>query len=178
MKRDWVLYISVLILIVMVGTLIVISLGRQDKAEQAIQMINDLRSEPQKMPSVIHGTTPKLGVDYFNGKDAEKPKDGASAYEIAVRNGFVGSEKEWSDSLKPKDPEKPQLPKDGKNNYELALENGFTGSVTDYLSSLQGGVGAAARELDITCLGGVLGKRYAGDFVWQTTNIKCEVVHD
>lgn len=32
------------------------------------------------------------------------PKDGASAYEIAVRNGFVGTEQEWTDSLKSDEP--------------------------------------------------------------------------
>lgn len=30
-------------------------------------------------------------------------KDGLSAYEIAVKNGFEGSEQEWLDSLKGKD---------------------------------------------------------------------------
>jgi hypothetical protein len=38
------------------------------------------------------------------GKPGEKGasgKDGASAYEIAVRNGFRGTEKEWLESLKP-----------------------------------------------------------------------------
>lgn len=28
------------------------------------------------------------------------PTDGASAYEVAVENGFVGSESEWLDSLR------------------------------------------------------------------------------
>ena len=32
----------------------------------------------------------------FNGKDGE---DGKSAYEVAVQNGFVGTEQEWLDSL-------------------------------------------------------------------------------
>ena len=175
MKNDWVLRISVFVLIILVGTLIVISLNKQDKAEQAIQMINELKSTPQKEPAVIHGVTPKLGVDYFNGKDAEKPKDGESAYQIAVRNGFKGSEKEWLKSLEPKAPEDPKEPRNGESAYELAVKDEFKGSVKEYLDSLHG---TAGRELDLTCLGGILGKKYTGDFIWQTTNIKCEVVHD
>ena len=39
-----------------------------------------------------------------------------SAYEIAVKNGFTGTEIEWLNSLKP------------KSNYEIAVENGFEGT--------------------------------------------------
>lgn len=70
------------------------------------------------------GKTPQLGIDYFNGKDAkqlpaiqprepdqpkepkdprepEAPQKAESIYEIAVRNGFIGSEEEWLHTLKP-----------------------------------------------------------------------------
>ncbi len=40
------------------------------------------------------------GVDGINGTDGE---DGKSAYEIAVENGFVGTEAEWLESLKGQD---------------------------------------------------------------------------
>ena len=39
-----------------------------------------------------------------------------SAYEIAVKNGFNGTEIEWLESLR------------GKSAYELAVENGFKGT--------------------------------------------------
>lgn len=39
----------------------------------------------------------KVGKDGTNGKDG---RDGDSAYKIAVKNGFVGTEKEWLSSLK------------------------------------------------------------------------------
>ena len=42
------------------------------------------------------GKTPVKGVDYFDGEDG---KDGKSAYEIAVDNGFEGTEEEWLESL-------------------------------------------------------------------------------
>lgn len=37
------------------------------------------------------------------GKDGKDGKDGLSAYEIAVKNGFVGTEQEWVNSLKGRD---------------------------------------------------------------------------
>ena len=49
---------------------------------------------------------------------------GMSAYELAVKNGFVGTEIEWLDSLK------------SKSAYDLAVENGFVGTQNEWLSSL------------------------------------------
>ena len=46
------------------------------------------------------GTDGKDGRDGSDGKDGE---NGLSAYEIALKNGFVGTESEWLDSLKGKD---------------------------------------------------------------------------
>ena len=61
------------------------------------------------------GVDGKNGIDGANGKDGINGKDGAdgrngtdgkdglSAYEIAVKNGFIGTESEWLESLKGKD---------------------------------------------------------------------------
>lgn len=55
------------------------------------------------------GYTPVKGIDYFDGEpgkdgnDGEPGadgQDGKSAYQIAIENGFEGSEKEWLESLK------------------------------------------------------------------------------
>src|SRR5690606_17015819 len=46
---------------------------------------------------------------------------GKSAYEVAVDDGFVGTEEEWLASLKGL----PGTP--GKTNYQLAVEGGYTG---------------------------------------------------
>ena len=43
------------------------------------------------------------GKDGADGKDGTDGKDGLSAYEIALKNGFVGAESEWLDALKGKD---------------------------------------------------------------------------
>ena len=78
---------------------------------------------------------------------------GESAYEIAVRNGFVGDEAAWLESLKGvkgeagADGEKGEDGADGedgaagvngKSAYELAKDNGFTGSEAEWLESLNG----------------------------------------
>ena len=78
---------------------------------------------------------------------------GESAYEIAVRNGFTGTEAEWLESLKG---EKGADGKDGaegaagadgadgadgangKTAYELAVDNGFTGTEAEWIASLNG----------------------------------------
>ena len=61
--------------------------------------------------------------------------DGKSAYEIAVENGFEGSEQEWLESLKGKDGIDGT---DGKSAYEIALDNGFEGTEQEWLESLKG----------------------------------------
>ena len=64
----------------------------------------------------------------FKGTEAEwlNSLKSKSAYEIAVENGFKGTEAEWLESLK------------GKSAYELAVENGFKGTEAEWLVSLQG----------------------------------------
>ena len=59
-----------------------------------------------------------------------------SAYELAVENGFEGTEKEWLASLK------------GKSAYEIAVENGFVGSEEEWLESLKGNDGEDAEPID------------------------------
>ncbi len=53
-------------------------------------------------------------------------KDGKSAYEVAVENGFRGSEQDWLDSLV------------GESAYDIAIRNGYRGSEDEWLESLQG----------------------------------------
>lgn len=51
---------------------------------------------------------------------------GRSAYEEAVRLGYVGTEDEWIKSL------------DGDSAYQLAVSRGYTGSLDAWLTSLKG----------------------------------------
>ncbi len=67
------------------------------------------------------GVDGKDGADGVNGKDGTDGKDdrdgsdgkdgenGLSAYEIALKNGFFGTESEWLDSLKGKDGNSPEV---------------------------------------------------------------------
>lgn len=111
---------------------------------------------------------------YFNDHILVKTK---TAYDIAVDNGFTGTEKEWVDSIKgekgerglPGEPGKPftyqdlteeQLKelkgtpgepgKDGKSSYELAVEEGFQGELDEYLDSLHGEKGEPLKFSDLT----------------------------
>jgi hypothetical protein len=54
-----------------------------------------------------------------------------SAYDIAVRNGFVGTEQEWLESLKGKDGESLYI----LDIYNAMKDEGYTGSLSDFLQS-------------------------------------------
>lgn len=57
-------------------------------------------------------------------------KNGKSAYEIAVDNGFVGSEQDWLESLKGQKGEKGQDGTSGKNGTDLTAEDLFKFAVS------------------------------------------------
>ncbi len=87
------------------------------------------------------------------GKDGQPGQPGKSAYELAVDQGFSGTESQWLESLK-KGPAGPQGQpgKDGKNGidgksaYELAKEQGFTGTESEWLKSLVGPEGPQGKQ--------------------------------
>ena len=126
------------------------------------------------------GTPGQDGIDGQNGADGQdgvNGSDGKSAYEIAVENGFVGTESEWLESLKGSDgrdgvdgkdgadgqPGKDGIDgqngadgqdgvngSDGKSAYIIAVEHGFTGTETEWLASLKGADGKDAPEVDLS----------------------------
>lgn len=65
---------------------------------------------------------------------------GLSAYEIAVKHGYTGTEEEWTKSL---------TPKDGADAYELAKSDGYEGSLKEWLSSLKGVDGESAYKVAV-----------------------------
>jgi len=71
--------------------------------------------------------------------------EGKSAYDIAVENGFVGTEVEWLESLKGKDGEYAGA---GKSAYDIAVENGFVGTEQEWLASLKGQDGEKGEKGD------------------------------
>lgn len=86
----------------------------------------------------------KDGLNGADGKDGIDGIDGKSAYEIAVENGFIGTESEWLESLKGADGTDGingtdgSDGEDGKSAYQVWLDNGNTGTELEFLASLKG----------------------------------------
>ena len=70
---------------------------------------------------------------------SQEGASGLSAYEIAKKNGFSGTEQEWLASLSA-----------SKSAYDLAVEQGFVGTLDEWLASLQGANGRDGQDADIT----------------------------
>ncbi|MGI6701239.1 MAG: S1C family serine protease [Christensenellales bacterium] len=70
-------------------------------------------------------------------------KEIISAYDIAVKNGFSGTEAEWLESLKGKK---------GLSAYEIAVSNGFNGTEEEWLESLKGTKGDTGNTSDIAAV--------------------------
>lgn len=124
MKRDRSLFVAIIVLIGLVLLLIVITLSFRDKGQQINNLIQKVTSLEQKIETFKHpkdGRSPVEGIDYTvhtpaeprapkDGQNAvstntikEVPvagKDGDSAYQIAVKHGFEGSEEQWLESNK------------------------------------------------------------------------------
>ena len=82
-----------------------------------------------------------------NGANGEKGTDGKSAYQIAVEQGYQGSESDWLSSLKGDKGEKGntgakgnpgQDGAEGKSAYAIAVEHGYEDSEEKWLLSLKG----------------------------------------
>jgi hypothetical protein len=80
---------------------------------------------------------------YTAVSESVKGNDGLSAYQIAVKDGFTGTETEWLTSLKGKDG------KDGANGlsaYDIAVKHGFSGTEVEWLESLKGKDGTNGKD--------------------------------
>ena len=86
----------------------------------------------------------KTSATLHNGANGEK---GSSAYQIAVEQGYQGSESDWLSSLKGDKGEKGntgakgnpgQDGADGKSAYAIAVEHGYENSEDEWLLSLKG----------------------------------------
>lgn len=114
-----------------------------------------------------NGTDGKNGRDGRDGKDGLKGDTGHSAYELAKKNGYVGSEKEWLESLKA---ELNLIPNQAVAGYTNPLPpKGTTGQVLakksnqdrDYVWVDQSGGGGAVSSV-FTRTGDVVAQ--AGDY--------------
>jgi hypothetical protein len=97
------------------------------------------------------GDTGATGATGTQGTQGLQGDEGLSAYEIAVNNGFVGTESEWITSLKGDagtNGTNGYTPvkgvdyfdgDDGLSAYEIAVLNGFVGTEQEWLDSLKSG---------------------------------------
>ena len=72
------------------------------------------------------------------GNDGSQGPEGKSAYQVAVDNGFVGSESDWLTSLKGEKGKQGLQGEPGKSAYQVAVDGGYVGSESDWLTSLKG----------------------------------------
>lgn len=91
-----------------------------NQVQLAVAEVNSVKDEINDLVSSIEDTTSENGL---------------SAYEIAVKNGFTGTELEWLNSLKGS---KGDDGEDGQSAYQVALNNGFVGTESSWLASLIG----------------------------------------
>lgn len=91
------------------------------------QAVNDLSAQGKRPVSIVTPGAPG--------------KAGESAYEIAVRNGYKGSETEWLATFKG------QPGSNGLSAYQVAAQNGYNGSESDWLTSLIGPRGLSAYQV-------------------------------
>lgn len=92
------------------------------------------------MPSatVVVKSTGERVVRVVSGGGRPGPPGGPgpSAYDLAVTNGFDGTEAEWLNSLRNGPQGEPGTP--GRSAYAIAVDAGYSGTVTDWLNSLRG----------------------------------------
>lgn len=70
------------------------------------------------------------------GEDGTDGTDGKSAYQVAVDNGYTGTEAQWIASLHGQDGTDGQDGNDGKSAYESALDGGFDGTESEFGTAL------------------------------------------
>lgn len=124
---------------------------------------------------IDYDKTPTVTTEQNNGDvvfDFSFPQ-AANAYQVAVENGYTGTESEWLTSLKGVNGT------NGLSAYQVATNSGYTGTVEDWLDILKGEEGPQGIQgiqgpagLGLTNKGNwVSGSTYErGDYVFATTN--------
>ncbi len=115
------------------------------------QFITDLSgAEGMTGPQGLQGIQGIQGPQGPAGQDGADGQDGLSAYQVAVNEGFVGTEAQWLDSLQGPQGIAGVDGVDGTNGadgvnglsaYEIAVAQGFVGTEAQWLVSLQGAQG-------------------------------------
>jgi len=95
------------------------------------------------MGLLVYQTDGNIGFYYFDGSvwknglgsEGVAGTNGSSAYQVAVANGFVGSEVQWLASLVGTNGTNGT---NGSSAYQVAVANGYVGTETQWLASLVG----------------------------------------
>ena len=91
--------------------------------------------------TLTDGTSSKFNVR--NGYDGAA---GKSAYEVAVDEGFDGTEADWLESLRGKPGSRGGIGPEGKSAYEIAVKEGFEGDELEWRDSLRGPPGQPGKD--------------------------------
>ena len=91
--------------------------------------------------TLTDGTSSKFNVR--NGYDGAA---GKSAYEVAVDEGFDGTEADWLESLRGEPGSRGGIGPEGKSAYEIAVKEGFEGDELEWLDSLKGTPGQSGKD--------------------------------
>lgn len=78
------------------------------------------------------GNIGPIGPQGPAGPQGPTGASGLSAYQIAIQNGFSGTQSEWLDTIQGVE---------GDSAYQVAIDNGFSGTAAQWLASLKGAAG-------------------------------------
>lgn len=84
--------------------------------------------EDDYIPIIQDAVNKKMTIEDLRINLSKGPR-GESAYEVAVRHGYVGTEEQWLASL------------EGKSAYQIAVELGYVGTEAEWIASLKGAKG-------------------------------------
>ena len=97
------------------------------------QYLASLKGEQGEIgPVGPQGEQGPMGLQGPPGRTGERGPTGPSNYDLAVRNGYTGTELQYLLALRGED---------GASAYEVALSEGFQGTQAQWLESLQGAPG-------------------------------------
>jgi hypothetical protein len=127
-----------------------------DKGEDGLNGTFEDLTQEQK--DSLKGEKGDKGEDGLNGtfedltqeqKDTLKGQNGLSAYEIAVNEGFEGTQSEWLKSLEGRTGDTGRGGATGLSAYQIAQNEGYEGTKLEWLESLIGENGLSAYEIAV-----------------------------
>jgi len=119
-------------------TLLVVGLPALGFTDVYPSLVCDEEGERIGVLADVQAYFESLGIGEASQGGVGTGADGKSAYEIAVDNGFVGTEQQWLASLVGEDG---QPGANGLSAYQVAVQAGFSGNINQWLASLVGAKG-------------------------------------